>query len=186
MSHKLKDLLILSRGFLLTLVLIPSIVLSQPPKPREVPEAITEAIAKDVWHPFMEAYRALDVEKFKSIHASDVTRVSIDMNKIENKSDYFNNLDGFFNNVKSMSRQMDIRFSIVSSATGDDKVYQTGYYCFSSRGSDSEAFQPRAYGFFNVILIKENDVWKIALDADKHVTMGEDEFRTSGKVYELK
>ena len=66
----------------------------------------------------------------KSIHASNLTRVSIDMNKIENVSTYFKNLDGFFQSILKMNRQMDIKFSILSSATSEDKAYQTGYYCF--------------------------------------------------------
>ena len=109
----------------------------------------------------------------------------LDMNKIENRSTYFKNLDGFFQSVIKMNRQMDIKFSILSSATSENKAYQTGYYCFSSRGSDSESFQPRGYGLFNVILIKEDGVWKISMDADKHVTIDADEFRKSGIIYKL-
>ncbi len=164
--------------FLFTLILLPSKVLAQQGKPLEVSKEITEAILKDVWQPFMESYRELDIKKFQSIHASNLTRVSIDMNKIENTSTYFKNLDGFFQSVIKMNRQMDIKFSILSSATSEDKAYQTGYYCFSSRASDSESFQPRGYGLFNVILIKEDGVWKISMDAD--------EFRKSGVIYELK
>lgn len=58
-------------------------VLAQQGKPLEVSKEITEAIIKDVWQPFMESYRGLDIKKFKSIHTINLTRVSIDMNKIE-------------------------------------------------------------------------------------------------------
>ena len=133
----------------------------------------------------MESYREVDVEKFKSIHAKNVTRVSINMNKIEDRLTYFKSLDSFFLNVKKMKRQMDIKFSILSSATSENKVYQTGHFCFSSRGSDTKPFQPRGYGYFNVILIKENGVWKITMDADKQLSISEEEFRGSGVIYEL-
>jgi hypothetical protein len=170
---------------LLLLILTPHQILSQQGKPIEVSKEILEHTVKDVWIPFMESYRELNVEIFKSIHAKNVTRVSINMNKIEDRSTYFKSLDRFFLNIKKMKRQMDIKFSILSSATSENKVYQTGYYCFSSRGSDTEAFQPRGYGFFNVILIKENGVWKITVDADKQLSISEDEFRRSGVIYEL-
>ena len=170
---------------LLLLFLTPHKILSQQGKPLEVSKEITQHIVKDVWTPFMESYRELDVEKFKSIHAENVTRVSISMNKIEDRSTYFKSLDRFFLNIKKMKRQMDIKFSILSSATSENKVYQTGYFCFSSRGSDTEAFQPRGYGFFNVILIKENGVWKITMDADKQLNISQDKFRESGVIYEL-
>jgi hypothetical protein len=65
-------------------------------------------------------------------------------------------------------------------------VYQTGYFCFSSKGSDTEAFQPRGYGFFNVILIKENGIWKITMDADKQISISKEKFKESGMIYELK
>ena len=152
----------------------------------EVSKEITEAIVKDVWQPFMESYRDLDIKKFKSIHAINLTRVSIDMNKIETGATYLNNIGGFFQRIKKMNRQVDIKFSIVSNATSENKVYQTGYYCFSSRGSNSESFQPRGYAFFNIILIKENGVWKISMDADKKVQLNQDEFIKSGVIYKLK
>jgi len=171
--------------FLFILILASGKVLAQQGKPVEVSNEITEAILKDVWQPFMESYKDLDIEKFKSIHANNLTRVSIDMNKIETGATYLNNIDGFFQRVKKMNRQVAITFSILSSATSDTKTYQTGYYCFSSRGSDSENFQPRGYAFFNVILIRENEVWKISMDADKKVEIDEDEFRKSGVIYKL-
>ena len=81
---------------------------------------------------------------------------------------------------------MDIRFSILSSATGNEKVYQTGYYCVGSRASNSDSFQPMGYGYFTVVLTKENDQWKISLDADKKATIDEEEFIKAGIIYALK
>ena len=170
---------------LTALILAPCVTFSQQGKPVEVSKEITEAILNDVWEPFMESYKDLDIAKYKSIHANDFIRVSIDMNKIETGSTYLENFGGFFQMVKKMGRQVAITFSILSSATSDRQTYQTGYYCFSSRGSNSESFQPKGYGFFNVILVKEEGVWKISLDADKKVQIDEDEFRKSGVIYQL-
>ncbi len=185
MAFKIKFDQTIVQVFLFILILAPSMVLAQQGKPLEVSKEITGAIIKDVWQPFMESYRGLDIKKFKSIHTINLTRVSIDMNKIETGVTYLNNIGGFFQRVKKMNRQVDIKFSIISSATGENKVYQTGYYCFSSKGSNSESFQPRGYGFFNVILIKEDGIWRISMDADKQVEIDEDKFRKSGVIYEL-
>jgi len=171
--------------FLFTLILLPGKALAQQGKPLEVSNEITEAIIKDVWQPFMESYRDLDIKKFQSIHAVNLTRVSIDMNKIETGVTYLNDFGRFFQRIKKMNKQVDIKFSIISCATSENKVYQTGYFCFSSKGSNSESFQPRGYGFFNVILIKEDGVWRISMDADKQVELDEDEFRKSGVIYKL-
>jgi len=158
---------------------------SQQMKPVKVSDHLIDEIRKDVWQPFMESYRDLDSEKFKSIHNSNILRITIDANKIENGSPYLNNLGNFLQQVKKMNRQVAIRFSIISTAIGADKAYQTEYYCFLSRGSDKESFAPRGYGFFNVVLGKENGKWKIEMDADKSIQIKEEKFRESGVIYEL-
>ncbi|MEM7085326.1 MAG: nuclear transport factor 2 family protein [Bacteroidota bacterium] len=154
-------------------------------EPVEGSNEVVASIFEDVWLPFMESYRALDVEKFKSIHAKDLTRVSISRNQIQSYADYFTQMEGVFKQVKESGRQMDIQFSIITSATGSHKAYQTGYYCFRSRASASEEFQARGYGFFNVLLTKENGTWKISLDSDKRADITEEEFNKSGTIYSL-
>ncbi len=156
-------------------------------KPVEVDSQIVASIKKDVWIPFMESYRDLDREKLISIHSLDIIRVSINLNKIESGSDYLDNLGLLFQRVKKMNRQMDITFSITSSATTADKVYQTGYYVFSSKSDEDENFTPRGYSSFNVILTKDKDsgTWKISLDADKQVKLTHEEFMNSGTIYKL-
>jgi len=162
-----------------------SSMLGQQNKSLETSENIMESVFQDVWQPFMESYRDFDIEKFESVHAKDLTRVSISRNKIQSYADYFPEMKGFFQQIKKSGRQMDIKFAIVSSANEGDKTYQTGYYCFRSRGSDSEEFQPRGYGFFNVLLTKQDGKWKISLDADNRSTITEEEFNNSGTIYGL-
>lgn len=156
------------------------------PKPLVVDSQIVASVKKDVWIPFMESYRDLDRQKLISIHAPDITRVSINSNKIESGSDYLDNLGSMFQMVKRMNKEMSIMFSIISSATTKNKVYQTGYYIFSSRVKGGE-FKPRGKSFFSVILIKDKDTgtWKISLDADKKTQFTQEEFMNSGTIYKL-
>jgi hypothetical protein len=86
-----------------------------------------------------------------------------------------------------MGLQMNITFSIVSSATIENKVYQTGYYSIAFRKSDKEQFRSTGYSYFDVMLVKtkENASWKISLDTDKQVKLTEEEFKTSGTIYKL-
>lgn len=148
-------------------------------------EATMASVYNDVWLPFMESYRELDIEKFKSLQALDITRVSIDRNSIKSKDEYFKEMEAFFNQIKGSKRAMDIRFAILSTATGNNRVYQTGYYSISIKGPDSESYQPMGYGYFTVVLIKENGHWKISVDADKNAAISEEEFRTSKVLYTL-
>ena len=170
---------------LLVLVFSSTNIISQEDVSMDSSEEIMTSVYNDVWLPFMESYREMNIEKFKSLQANDLTRVSIDRNTIQAKSKYFESIEAFFNQFKQANRQMDIRFSILSTATGENKVYQTGYYGFSSRVSDSEAFKPLGYGYFTVVLIKEEGQWKISLDADKQAAIDEDEFGKSETIYKL-
>ncbi|MEL6812721.1 MAG: hypothetical protein AAFP76_15435 [Bacteroidota bacterium] len=133
----------------------------------------------------MESYRELNIEKFKSLQAHDLTKVAIDRNTIQTKAIYFTEIEGFFKQFEGLNRQMDIAFSILSTASGDSKVYQTGYYRIGSRGSDTESFQPMGYGYFTVVLIKEDGIWKISMDADKQVAISEEEFKKSNVIHTL-
>ena len=49
-------------------------LLGQQNKPSETSDNIIESVFQDVWKPFMESYRELDVAKFQSIHSKDLTR----------------------------------------------------------------------------------------------------------------
>ncbi|MBL4905452.1 MAG: hypothetical protein JKZ00_05480 [Flavobacteriaceae bacterium] len=148
---------------------------------------IIASVKKDIWIPFMESYRDLDSKKLISIHDPEIVRVSINSNKIESGTAYLENIKLLFKRVRKMGRQMNIVFSIVSSATTENKVYQTGYYVFSSRANDKEPFQARGYSFFSVLLTKdkESGIWKISLDSDKQVQFTKDEFMKSGTIYTL-
>ena len=148
-------------------------------------QKVLQEVYDDVWLPFMESYRAFDIEKFKSLQSTDLTKVSIGRNTIQSKAQYFQEIEGFFNQIKQSKRQMDIAFSITSSAIGEKKVYQTGYYCIGLRNTSDEPFQPVGYGHFTVVLVQLESGWKISLDADKQIAIDATEFKNSGVVYQI-
>lgn len=158
---------------------------SQQMKPVEVDSLIVASVKKDVWIPFMESYRDLDFKKLESIHSPDITRVSIDLNQIESGAPYLKNVGSFFERIKSLNYQMRITFSIVSSATTENRVYQTGYYTIGLRANDQQPFQSRRYSAFSVLLTKQNGSWKISFDSDKEVKLSKEEFTKSGTIYKL-
>lgn len=150
-----------------------------------VDSLIVEAVKKDVWIPFMESYRDLDFKKLESIHASDIMHVGVNLNQIETGVDYLKNLNAFFEQIKSLNYDMEIKFSIISSATSEDKVYQTGYYTIDLRANETSPFQSTGYSTFSVLCTKENGQWKISFDADKQVKITKEEFEKAGVVYKL-
>ena len=171
----------------LFLMLCSNNVCSQGMTPVKVDSLIVESVKSDVWVPFMESYRKLDFKKFESLYTSDLTRVSIDLNKIETPEAYFKSIHSFFEIIKTKSMEMDISFSIITTATSEKKVYQTGYYTIGFRGNDKDPFQSSGYSFFSVIIEKdkESNTWKISMDSDKKVKITQEEFLNSGTIYKL-
>ena len=135
----------------------------------------------------MESYLDLDIEKFTAIYSPEVTRVSMDLNKIESGASYFESIGSFFESITNMGFQMNIDFSILASATSENKVYQTGFYSISLRKNDKEAWQSTGYANFQVMLTNETTdaSWKIVLDKDKQVKITEEEIKKAGTFYSL-
>ena len=144
-----------------------------------------EEIKKDVWTPFMESYRELDAEKLQSIHTADIVRVEVDNGIIEAGDKYLGNLERFFTYVEERERQMDISFTIMTTSIGEGIGYQTGYFRVRSKDKTEDEYTPRGFGFFNVLLKKQEGKWKIAMDSDKPATITNEEFQSSEVLYTL-
>jgi ketosteroid isomerase-like protein len=160
---------------------------SQQGKPLAVDANVVEAVKKDIWIPFMESYRDLDFDQLKSIHADEITRVSVPMNQIQTGDDYWNTMNAFFQQIKTMNYQMNIRFSILTSATSADKVYQTGYYTIGLKSNGEDDYRSTGYSSFSILAIKDvkDGKWKITFDKDAPLQLTEEEFQ-KGAVYQLK
>lgn len=174
-----------SNYLVITLLFVSVSVFSQGQRPVEVDKDIVASIKQDVWIPFMESYRELNTEKLVSVHSSKITRVSVDLHKIESGQEYLKSLGKLFNQIKQMNIDIDIKFSVVTSATSANRVYQEGYYVFSTKAKDKKSYQPMGYAAFSVILTKENGKWKISLDTDKKAKITQEEFMKSGTIYAL-
>ncbi|MEQ8924369.1 MAG: hypothetical protein RLO81_01080 [Fulvivirga sp.] len=145
------------------------------PAPVQASHEDIEKIKTDVWQPFMESYRDLDITKFKSIHDENLLRVTINENRIERGSEYFDNVERFLGFVKANNKSIDISFAILSTAIKGDDGYQTGYYRLRSINAEGE-YVVRNYGLFNVALKKVDGVWKLTMDSDKSVQLSDDEY----------
>ena len=148
-------------------------------------KVIFEEVKKDVWVPFLESYRDLDINQMLSIQDPNMTRVSIDKNAVRTAESYFENLKKFFNNMKVAGYKMNIEYSIISTAVSEDKVYQRGYYSVNIKAKDAEDYRSTGYSQFTVLLTKQNGKWKISLDADRKVDITKEDFEKKGVVLRL-
>ena len=134
---------------------------------KELPEdehpeyAWKKEINEQVWRPFQKAYTEFDAELMNSVHRDDVIRASSWAIRIG--EEYKNrNLENY-KKSKERGDQRKIDFFFESRKATETHAVETGYYrVTANRGGQERIF----YGFFHVILKKENDQWQILSDWD--------------------
>jgi ketosteroid isomerase-like protein len=153
--------------------------------PPEVPDSLLSSVAKDIWIPFMEAYRDYDAEKIMALHTDDIIRVSEKSGTIDTGRPYIEAFGGALSRWQEEGRVMRISFAIINTSYGAGWVSQRGYYKISAKEPGDEAIIPRGYSEFNVLLRYEDGRWKFAVDSDRRVEISEEEFQGTGLVYKL-
>ena len=138
--------------------------------------AETEAINKDVWYNFMQAYQDLDASLFNQIHTSDVLRVISDNGTIFIGQEYKDKNLEVFNRWNSGGLKQKIEFSFLNRAQKEDWAYEIGIYKLTRYRNGQER---SSYGKFNVTLQKIGGIWKIRIDSDtsESNTIGEEDFQ---------
>lgn len=137
-----------------------------------------DEINRQVWQPFMKAYEKLDAAMFMSIHSRELMRVELDVRKTMNYDAYAAYYQDFFNSFRKSGEKIRIRFSFTHRVSDGSRALEKGYYEFTLHTARGEA---RTYGAFTVMMKKEQDRWKITLDADSNKDMSEAVFM-SGKI----
>lgn len=136
----------------------------------------TEAINKDVWFNFMQAYQDLDASLFNKIHTKDVLRIPEESGNMMIGQEYKDaNLENF-NRWNLAKVKQKIEFSFYSRIQKGIWAYETGIYKLTRyTGSGSQSY----YGKFHVTLKKVSGVWKIYIDSDSSNggTIGEEDFQ---------
>ncbi len=140
-----------------------------------------EAINKDVWYNFMQAYQDLDASLFNQIHTEDVLRVTADNGRMLIGQEYKDQNLEVFNRWNAGKLKQKIEFSFLSRAQKENWAYEIGIYKLTRyEGSNERSF----YGKFNVMLKKESGIWKIKIDSDtsEEGTIGEEDFLKGSKL----
>lgn len=136
----------------------------------------TEAINKDVWFNFMQAYQDLDASLFNKIHTDDVLRIPEESGSMMIGQEYKDaNLENF-NRWNLAKVKQKIEFSFYSRIQKANWAYETGIYKLTRyTDSGSQSY----YGKFHVTLKKVSGVWKIYIDSDNSNggAIGEEDFQ---------
>lgn len=123
-----------------------------------------QEINQQIWKPFIQAYNSFDTEKFMSLYSKDVIRVPRDQQKILTFSEYKKNInrENQHNKNYNIKASIEVRFTdrIYTSTT----AYEMGVYKISM--IENTGKNAVIYSRFQVLLRKENNVWKIFIDTD--------------------
>lgn len=144
-------------------------------------ESEQDAIDKDVWFNFMQAYQDLDASLFNQIHTNEVLRVISDNNRMLIGQEYKDANLEMFNRWNAGKLKQKIEFSFISRVQKENWAYEIGIYKLTRYSSNQEN---SFYGKFNVTLKKEAGVWKIQIDSDTSEggTIGVEDFEKGQKL----
>jgi hypothetical protein len=130
-------------------------------------DSLQKEIDEQVWKPFITSFNQMDTEKFMALHSRNMIRVGQDNNYITGYEGYYqSNKSGNESSKKNYennkgSHKIELRF--VQRIAADGRAFEVGYYKVTrTLASKTGSF----YGKFHVLLQKENNQWKIIMDAD--------------------
>jgi ketosteroid isomerase-like protein len=139
-------------------------------------------INTQVWKPFIEAYNSFNTEKFMSVYSKNVVRVPVDQKMIFDFTEYKKNInrENQFNKNYKIKAALEIRFT--NRIHQRDIAYETGI--LKIRMTDNNGKPATIYSKFQVVLKKENGIWKITFDTDstESNTVSESEFNKAEKM----
>jgi len=138
----------------------------------------------EVWYQFYQAFDSLDYELMTAIHSKDLIRIS-GGRRITDYETYINNYKRRFEDKKKKGETDEISLRFFERINNDSIASERGVYQLvrNKNRLDEKTY----YGQFHVILMKENDAWKIFMDYDSNEsnTIGEDDYAKAYGIEEI-
>ena len=139
-------------------------------------DSLQQQINQQVWRPFIRSFNENDTETFQSVHSKDLIRVIMDNHQLLGYEQYFKPVpDSIRSNRGKWKKSIELRF--IQRMASTDKGFEVGYYKVSNSDMASGK-RFISYGKFQVLLRKENGVWKILMDEDAKENTDESVFLT--------
>ncbi len=129
-------------------------------------KALLEAINKDIWKPFSEAYQSLQAEKYLALHSKDLIRAEGGAKQVKNLVQYSENVRKMFDNLNQSGSKVTINFRFLERIINQESASERGIFEFALTNTKSEKQQ--FYGKFHVFSRQEKGVWKILVDYDSN------------------
>ena len=140
-------------------------------------DSLQQQINQQVWKPFIQAFNNLDTKGFMSVHSKEMTRVIQDGNTLYGFDRYYRETEQGNQSTIKARRKRTIELRFTQRIAADNKAFEVGYYKFTSFKPDGTS--RNGYGKFNVLLRRENRIWKILMDADASEKTDEATFQSA-------
>ncbi|MBL7842396.1 MAG: nuclear transport factor 2 family protein [Cyclobacteriaceae bacterium] len=121
-------------------------------------------INDQVWRVQLEAMNANQADKFISVMSADVVQISYDRNTIRGKDEFYRQAQATYQRIadRKLTRTMEFRF--LSRIATKISAFEDGFYKYEMTNEKLE--KQTYYGYFQVVLRKEDEVWKVLVDYD--------------------
>jgi ketosteroid isomerase-like protein len=135
-----------------------------------VSQKIQLEINDQVWKIQLQAMNTNHPEKFMSVMSDDVVQVSYSRQTIRNKTQFLNQVNTTYKKMaeRKISRTMEFRF--LNRIANDSNAFEDGFFKYGLVNDKGE--KQVYYGYFQVILRKENGSWKVLVDYDSETYNG--------------
>lgn len=127
-------------------------------------QSIHKEINNQIWRVQLDAMNANQSDKFMSVMSDDVIQVSYSRQTIRNKEQFHNQASLTYKRLteKKLSRSMEFRF--LNRIANASNAFEDGFYKYelTNEKLDKQVY----YGYFQVVLRKEGEAWKVLFDYD--------------------
>lgn len=124
-----------------------------------------QAINRDIWAPFAEAYANGNAEQYIALHSKDFIRGSGGMQaRVSSLNEYAAQTRAGFKRNKEKGIKAQIHFAFLERIAGATFASERGIYHYYS--DDGKKGSVNVYGKFHVVERLENGRWKILFDYD--------------------
>jgi uncharacterized protein (TIGR02246 family) len=119
---------------------------------------------RDLWHPFVAAYAALDPDAFMALNHTDVVHISGAGKQVTGHADYSRQMHEFFAMVATRGDRIGIEFRFDERIASGDLASERGLFRLSVVRADGEL--RTRHGRFHTVARKADGRWRFAVDYD--------------------
>jgi ketosteroid isomerase-like protein len=127
-------------------------------------------INEQVWKVQLQAMNTNEAERFMSVMSDDVVQVSYSRNTIRDKARFRDQVITAYNRMLERKTKRTMEFRFLNRIANDSAGFEDGFFEYGLINDKGE--KQVFYGYFQVVLRKENGLWKVLVDYDSETYQG--------------